>query len=123
MSLEQYSKKITPVRTERETFIESEGQYPKIRFIFVPTIDKDNVETVDIPTKFNTTAELSRHNIVTEKFQKFSHGNAEELLIWLKHRKVVDRTRQKLSPEDKFAITGEVALGDGAMSQWEECKN
>ena len=81
MSLEQYSKKITPAWCN--TFIESEGQHPKIGFIFVPTSDKDNVETVDIPAKFDSTIELSCHNSVMDNVQKFCHGNAGELLIWL----------------------------------------
>ena len=47
MSPEQFAKNISPKKIECKTFIEAEGQYPKICFIFVPTIDKDNVETVE----------------------------------------------------------------------------
>ena len=85
MSSEQFSKKVMPTRAEQETFVESEGQCPKIPFVFAPTIDKDNVKTVDIPTKFDSAAEMSRHDLVQEKFVKFCHGSAEELLMWLKH--------------------------------------
>ena len=77
---------------------------------------------MDIPTKFDSTAEMSRHDLAQEKFVKFCHGSAEELLLWLKHHKLVNRAHKKLTPHDRFAITGEVTLGDSAMSQWEECK-
>ena len=90
--------------------------------MFVPTIDKDNVKTVDIPTKFKSNAEMSRHNLAQEKFVNFCHGSAKELLAWLKHCKLVDCTHKKLTPSDRFAITGDVTLGDNAMSQWQECK-
>ena len=72
--------------------------------MFVPTIDKDNVKTVDIPTKFDSATEMSRHDLAQEKFVKFCHGSAKELLIWLKHCKLVDRAQKKLTPSDQFAI-------------------
>lgn len=68
MSLKQWIRNLKPDQAEKDEFIEAEQQHPKIRFIPVSTIDKCNVDTVDIPIKLKSTTELSRHNSVTEKF-------------------------------------------------------
>ena len=73
-SLGQFSNKIKPQKAEKEASIDSEGQHFQIRFIFVPTMHNNDSDYVDIPAKFESSAELGRHNGITEKFQKLIVG-------------------------------------------------